>query len=265
MTGFQDKRAARKHAQARCRWLKNVRRSEKIVKSRSDLIKRFTQAEENGSDTPFADVLLDIVRRAAQDEDQAFNWAYLLVSYDFPGIADLVEVPKTFNPFLIARHWRGTARFSASISSPDQEDSTTGPIYQAEIPAGFRALQPVYLLSPAEPCEEGVEKIFCRVRQDGRRLRAFVLVCPAEHGGAERARCVREFLADGYYPEACDRNGAGRRNKAQPDFPAYGLLPLDRATGVCSVPSHATLYRVRLPSFQIPSFGGANPDEGTLS
>lgn len=112
--------------------------------------------------------------------------------------------------------------------------------YLVEIPAGWRALRPVFYPIPDVPDEPVLPNMPAALLKGWRRFQVGVLLCRL---GTDDQEAAQEF-ADGVLLEAAFLGQDGQYLQAAPVRPAYGVLPLAAANsnrsnrfagGVCLV------------------------------
>ena len=137
---------------------------------------------------------------------------------------------------------------AASVSTLDPAGSPMWHGYRAEIPAGWRALQPVFCPVPHAPHGSGSPDSLAAVNQGFQRLRVGILLCPREADGREARR---EFEA-GVLPEAAFLGLEGQYLQASPARPAYGVRLLEAPSSSLTSQSISDECLVLLPCVEFP-------------
>lgn len=143
----------------------------------------------------------------------------------------------------------------ASVSSPDPAGSPMWRAYPAEIPAGWRALRPVFCAAPRAPDGSGSPDALAVANQGFQRLRAGILLC---RPGADERAALLEYLA-GVWPEAADLTPEGRYLRDAQARPAYGVLPLAASSSWSRGPARSGECLVLLPCVEFPHRPGRDP------
>jgi hypothetical protein len=111
---------------------------------------------------------------------------------------------------------------AASESIQHQEGSPKYHGYQVAIPAGWKALLPVFYLIPGAPDEPARQGMPAALLKGWRRFRAGVLLCRLGTDGRE----ARQEFEGGALLEAAFLGQDGQYLQASPVRPTYAVLPL---------------------------------------
>lgn len=141
----------------------------------------------------------------------------------------------------------------ASVSSRDPAGSPMWRAYLAEIPAGWRALQPALCVDLPAPDGSGSPDTLAVANQGFGRLRVGILLCRPE---ADERAALLEYFA-GVWPEAADLTPEGRYLRDAPGRPAYGVLPLAAPSSSWPGPARQGECVVLLPCVVSPHRSGA--------
>lgn len=120
--------------------------------------------------------------------------------------------------------------------------------YRVEIPAGWKALLPVFYPIPDAHGGSDEQGSLAAVNAAMHRFRSGVLLCLPETDGRE---ALREFQ-DGTLLEAAFLTQAGQYLQASPARPAYGVLPLAAASSRYSGQCRSGECLVLLPLIRFP-------------
>jgi len=144
---------------------------------------------------------------------------------------------------------------AATAPIPYQAGSPTYHVYRVEIPAGWRALLPVFYPvppAPEPPVRPGIPAALVQAMQ---QFRAGVLLCRSEEDG-QAAR--REFEA-GISLEAAFLGQDGRYLRVAQGRPAYGVLPLAAPSPATTGPGRSVECLVFLPLLDVSPDAARGP------
>lgn len=134
---------------------------------------------------------------------------------------------------------------AASESIQNQEGSPMYHGYRVEIPAGWRALQPVFYQAPDGLAEPARPSISAAISEGFLQFRVGVLLCRL---GKDEQEALQEF-EDGASLEAAFLDQDGQYLQAAPARPAYGVIPLAAPNPKSSDRTRSAECLILLPLF----------------